>query len=133
MSSVAQQLKDYLVDAGLCPANKFTVSRMPTVNLEENDQWVCWSDPGSKEGGNILQWKRKHNVVIAYRNKSGEALYNKDDELQALLEACVALQSYRVLQLVCNPMGEIETGNNAVHVGQWQITLDLITKNAEES
>lgn len=126
--SVAQELKDYLVTNGLTTADKFTVSRMPTVNLTANDQWVVYAVPGSKAGGNILQWKRKHNVVIAYRNKDGDALYNKDDELQALLEQCVSLPSYKVLQVICNPMGELDLGTKEVHVGQWQITLDLVTK-----
>lgn len=126
--SVAKELKDYLVGAGLTTAEKFTVSRMPTVSLSQNDQWVVFAQPGSKEGGNILQWKRKHNVVIAYRNKDGDALYDKDDELQALLEACVTLPSYKVLRLICNPMGEIDLGTKEVHVAQWQITLDLVTK-----
>lgn len=129
MSNVAQDLKDYLVGGGLCTDEKITVSRMPTVNLTENDQWVVYAQPGSKSGGNILQWKRKHNVVIAYRNKSGDELYNKDDELQALLEACVALEHYKVLRVICNPMGEPDTGGvKGVHVGQWQVTLELVTK-----
>lgn len=134
MNSVAHDLKKYLVNAGLCTDEQMFVSRVPTVNLTENDQWGIHASPGSKIGGNILQWKRKHNVVIAYRNKSGDALYNKDDELQALLEACVSLEHYKVCQLVCNPMGELDTNVKELHVGQWQVTLDVITKNnLEES
>lgn len=127
--SVAKDLKDYLVNAGLTSNDKFTVSRAPTVSIAENDQWVIWQPPGSsKEGGNILQWKRKHNVVIAYRNKNGDALYDKDDELQALLEQCVSLSNYKVLRITCSPMGEIDLAIKEVHVGQWQVTLDVVTK-----
>lgn len=126
--SVAEDLLAYLVAGGLCNDADITVSRTPTVNLTGDNQWVLVAEPGSKSGGNILQWKRKHNVAIAYRNKSGEVLYNKDDELQALLESCVALEHYKVLQIVCNPMGELALGATEAHVGQWQVTLELVTK-----
>jgi hypothetical protein len=126
--SVSDDLRDYLVAGGLASLANFTVSRVSTVNLAENDQWVVFAQGGGKEGGNILQWKRKHNVVIAYRNSSAQALYNKDDVLQTLLEACVTLTNYKVLRITCSPMNELDISNSEIHVAQWQITLELVKK-----
>lgn len=136
MSSVAKDLETYLVANNLCTDEQITVSRMPAsnqVSIAGDDMWVIVAQPGSKAGGNMRQWKRIHNLFILYRNSKGEVLYNKDDELQALLEQCVALEHYQVLRSICNPGGELPLAAKEAHVMQWQITLELVTKPSEES
>lgn len=134
--SVAEDLKQYLIAGGLATADNITVSRMPAsgnVSITGNDQWVIVQQPGTKSGGNLVQWKRIHQLFVLYRHSKGEVLYNKDDELQALLEQCVGLENYKVLRATCNPGGELPLAAKEAHVMQWQVTLELTTKVSEES
>lgn len=135
MSSVAHELRAYLVAAGLCTDAEITVSRMPANGQVDigDGQWVLLQAPGSKSGGNILQWKRTHSITILYRHKSGDELYNKDDDLQKLFEACVDLPSYKITRATCPPGGELPLDAKEVHVMQWAATLELVTKENEES
>lgn len=132
--SVAKEFQEYLIANGVMTTANSFVSRTPTVSLSSNDQWAIVAQPGSINGGNILQWKRTHNLLVVYRNSDGEIVYNKDDVILALLNnACVTLDSYRVLRCIANPMTELPLDIKEVHVGQWSITLELVTKINEES
>lgn len=128
--SVAKEIKDYLEASSL--GGSFFVSRTPSVSLSSDDQWAIVEAGGSISGGNILQWKRTHNLLAVYRNSKGEELYNKDDALLALLNMqCLALPSYRVLRCEVSPLQELDLAAKDVHVGQWAITLDIVTKDEE--
>lgn len=131
MSSVVDELKSYLIGRGLCNADEITGSRLPAngkVNLD-NGQWGLYQMPGSVSGGNILQWKRTHNITVLHRNKSGEVLYDKDDQLLAAIENCITLPSYKILRKQIAPGAELPIQGNDVHVMQWALTLDLVVKN----
>lgn len=135
--SVVSELRDYLIGVGLTAAGKIKASSMPadgSVNLAEG-QWGIYQLPGSISGGNLVQWKRTHNIAIVHRNKDGDALYQQDDRLLEALSACVTLPSYRILRLVANPGGELPRQENNVHVMQWAVVIDLVLKsnNSEES
>lgn len=134
--SVAEDLKQYLIGGGLTTADKITISRMPAngnISITGNDQWVIVQQPGTKTGGNLVQWKRIHQLFVLYRNSKGEVLYDKDDELQTLLEQCVGLTNYKVLRAICGSGGELPLAAKEVHVMQWQVTLELTKKLSEES
>lgn len=130
MSSVAKELQDFLIAGGLFDAEHSTVSRMPANGQVDigDGQWVLIQQPGTKTGGNILQWKRTHSITVLCRRSSGDDLYEQDDLLQQKLEACVDLPSYKVIRCTCNPGGELPLEAKEVHVMQWQVTLDLVTK-----
>lgn len=128
--SVAHDVKAYMVAGNIADEANITVSRMPAtgqVNIAEG-QWVVILAGGSKSGGNLLQWKRTHSITVLHRSKSGDALYNADDALQALFDSCNVLDNYRVLRATCNPGAELPLAAKEVHVMQWQLTLDLVTK-----
>lgn len=130
MSSVVKELKSYLIGRGLCAADEITASRIPAngkVNLD-NGQWGLYQTPGSVSGGNLVQWKRTHSITVLHRNKSGEALYEKDDQLLAAIENCITLPSYKILRKQIAPGAELPIQGNDVHVMQWTLTLDLVVK-----
>lgn len=130
MSNVATDVKAFMVAGLSIDETNITVSRMPAtgqVNIAEG-QWVVILAGGSKSGGNLLQWKRTHSITVLHRSKSGEALYNKDDELQALFAGCTLLDNYRVLRATCNPGTELPLAAKEVHVMQWALTLDIVTR-----
>lgn len=128
--SVAHDVKAYMVaNMGIDEAN-ITVSRMPAngqVNIADG-QWVVILGGGGRSGGNLVQWKRTHSITVLHRSKSGDALYNKDDELQATFAGCTLLDNYRVLRAICNPGAELPLAAKEVHVMQWALTLDIVTR-----
>lgn len=128
--SVAHDVKAYMVAGNIAAEENITVSRMPAngqVNVAEG-QFVVIMAGGSKSGGNLLQWKRTHSITVLHRSKSGDALYNADDALQALFDGCTALDNYRVLRAICNPGSELPLAAKEVHVMQWALTLDLVKR-----
>ena len=127
MSSVAEDLKTFLIAKGIATSDNINVSRTPAVTLEKDDQFVIAQQGGTKSGGNILQWKRNQNFLLLYRNKSGADLYAKDEQLLAL-EGCIVLDNYKVVGSDINPMTELELGTNEVHIGSWQVQLRIVKK-----
>lgn len=128
--SVAEELRAYLIGQGVTDDAHSKVSRMPANGQLEigEGQLIVVQEPGSISGGNLVQWKHTHNMLVIYRHKSGDELYNKDDEVKAAINRCVTLPSYRVLRARCGSGGELPLEAQEVHVMQWAATLELVTK-----
>jgi hypothetical protein len=125
MSSVAEDLKQFLIENEIGTDENIHVSNSPAVNLEQDDQFVIVQQGGTKTGGNILQWKRNQNFLLLYHNKSGADLYTIDKQLLAI-EGCIILDNYKVVGSQISPMTELELGTNAVHIGSWTVQLGIV-------
>jgi len=125
--SIAEDFKQFLIIKKIGNANNISISRSPAVNIEKDDNFTIVAQGGFKSGGNVLQWKSTYNLLLIYRNRRGEELYKKD-ELLLNLNGCISLTNYKIARAVINPMSEIDLGINEVHVGQWNIQLEIIKK-----
>ena len=129
--SIAKELVDFLVGAGLATAAKMHPSQIPATNLEQTDMWSVVAQGVSISGGNILQWKRTQRLLVTHRHNDGEALYNADDALRAAIGDCLALPSYKVIRATVNPMTEQEMTGQKLHVATWLVELQIISKESE--
>lgn len=121
--SIAESFRNFLVTENLATSDNVTVSRIPAVNLTEDDQWALVASGGQSEGGNVSRWKQKHNLTILHRSTSGGRLYSKDDTLQQYNDQCIVLSPYNVIRVTISPMTELDMSDERTHVGNWQAVI----------